>query len=101
MDESLCFLGNGCFGFSSSVIPEMSILLLLRRLLPPRLESSAKRGLSFRERIEQKGDLDSDQNTTEFLWNGCIGTFDLTSSKKRWKGLDFLSAVEDKEGDED
>lgn len=98
MDESLCFLGNG---FSSSMIPEMSILLLLRRLLPPRLESSAKRGLSFREWTEQKEDLDSDQNTTELIWNGCIYTFDLTLSKKGWERSDFLSAVEDKERDED
>lgn len=38
---------------------------------------------------------------TELIWNGCIYTIDLTLSKKGWKGLDFLSAVEDKERDED
>lgn len=70
MDESLCFLDNGCLGFSSAVIPKMSMLLLLKRLLPPRPGSSAKRGLSFRERTEQKEDLDSDQNTTELIRNG-------------------------------
>lgn len=99
MDESLCFLGNSCLGSSSSTISEMSILLLLRCFLPLRLESSVKRGLSFRGWTEQKEDLDKDWNSTELIQKGCIYTFDLILSKQWLKGLDFLSAGEEKERD--